>query len=115
MSDDKMLKTLNPHQRAYVDLDLANPKNGKYMLGVFHLVPEDGLNILQAACEVAAESSTGTNFLVKTETPFSKRMNAMVYKVDEAKKLVYIACGGFSIGTATSRTYSHTSPGTSWA
>ncbi len=86
-----MLKTLNPHQRAYVDLDLANPQNGEYMLGAFHLVPEPGLNILQAACEVAAESSTGTNFLVKTETPFSKRMNAMVYKVDDAKKLVFIA------------------------
>jgi len=89
MSD--MLKTLNPHQRAYVDLELANPTNGEYMLGAFHLVPEKGYSILQAACEVAAESSTGTNFLVKTETPFSKRMNAMVYKVDAAKKLVYIA------------------------
>jgi len=91
MSEDKLLKTLNPHQRAYVDLGLADPANGEYMLGAFHLVPEDGYNILQAACEVAAESSTGTNFLVKTETPFSKRMNALVYKVDYAKKLVFIA------------------------
>ncbi len=91
MAEDKMLKTLNPHQRAYVDLGLPNPGNGEYMLGAFHLVPEKGYNILQAACEVAAESSTGTNFLVKTETPFSKRMNAMVYKYDEGKRMVYIA------------------------
>ena len=42
MSEDKLLKTLNPHQRAYVDLDLANPANGEYMLGAFRLVPADG-------------------------------------------------------------------------
>ena len=86
MSEDKMLKTLNPHQKAYVDFDLANPQNGEYMLGAFHLVPEKGYTILQAACEVAAESSTGTNFLVKTETPFSKQMNAMVYKVEPSEE-----------------------------
>jgi ribulose-bisphosphate carboxylase large chain len=88
---EKMLKTLNPHQAAYVDLDLKNPYNGEYLLGAFHLVPEKGYNTLQAACEVAAESSTGTNFLVKTETPFSKRQNALVYKFDEEKHLVYVA------------------------
>jgi ribulose-bisphosphate carboxylase large chain len=91
MPVDKHLKTLNPHQRAYVCLDLANPENGEYMLGAFRLVPAEGCNLLQAACEVAAESSTGTNFLVKTETPFSKMMNALVYKVDYSKKLVFIA------------------------
>ena len=47
--------------------------------------------MLQAACEVAAESSTGTNFLVETETAFSKEMNALVYKLDEEKELVWIA------------------------
>jgi ribulose-bisphosphate carboxylase large chain len=84
-------KTLNPHQAAYVDLSLADPYNGEYMLGAFHLVPGEDYNILQAACEVAAESSTGTNFLVETETPFSKRMNALVYHVDVEKSMVYIA------------------------
>jgi ribulose-bisphosphate carboxylase large chain len=87
----KLLKTLNSHQAAYVNLNLKNPKNGEYMLGVFHLVPRKGLNILQAACEVAAESSTGTNFAVKTETEFSRSMNALVYQIDLKKSLVWIA------------------------
>ncbi|VVB79217.1 Ribulose bisphosphate carboxylase [uncultured archaeon] len=86
-----LLKTLNPHQQAYISLDLEGAKNGEYMLCVFHMVPRKGLNSLQAACEVAAESSTGTNFLVKTETPFSKKMNALVYKLDLQKSLVWIA------------------------
>jgi ribulose-bisphosphate carboxylase large chain len=88
---DAMLKTLNPHQAAYVNLSLKNPRNGEYMLGAFRLIPSKGYNTLQAACEVAAESSTGTNFLVKTETPFSKQMNALVYKVDLTDNVVYIA------------------------
>jgi ribulose-bisphosphate carboxylase large chain len=61
------------------------------MLGIFHLVPGGKLNILQAAAEVAAESSTGTNFTVKTETPFSHQMNALVYQLDVKKNLVWIA------------------------
>ncbi len=88
---NELINTLNPHQKAYVNLDLENPKNGEYLLTVFHCVPKDGLNILQVAAEVAAESSTGTNFLVNTETPFSKTMNALVYKVDEEKELIWIA------------------------
>ncbi len=88
---NSLLASLNDHQLAYVNLDLANPKNGEYMLGVYHLKPGKNLNILQAACEVAAESSTGTNFLVQTETAFSREMNALVYKVDEEKELVWIA------------------------
>jgi ribulose-bisphosphate carboxylase large chain len=86
-----MLDTLNPHQMAYVDLNLQNPQNGEYMLAAFRLVPGKTHNLLQAACEVAAESSTGTNFLVQTETHFSRRMNALVYKYDEGKNLVWIA------------------------
>lgn len=86
-----LLKKLNPHQRAYVNLSLSNPKNGEYLLAVFHLVPGEGLNILQAAAEVAAESSTGTNFAVKTETPFSRELNAIVYLLDLKRSLVWIA------------------------
>jgi len=91
MTLQEMLATLNPHQAAYVNLDLKDPQNGEYMLCVFHLVPGGKLNMLQAACEVSAESSTGTNFAVKTETPFSRAMNSLVYKVDIEKNLVWIA------------------------
>lgn len=88
---NSLLKTLNPHQSAYLNLSLKNYKSGDYMLCVFHLVPKKGLNILQAACEVAAESSTGTNFAVKTETAFSRSMNALVYRIDLKKNLIWIA------------------------
>ncbi|MFA5856297.1 MAG: ribulose-bisphosphate carboxylase [Candidatus Pacearchaeota archaeon] len=87
----KLIKTLNKKQKDYVNLNLKNPKNGEYLLTVSHLLPGKNLNILQAAAEVAAESSTGTNFIVKTETPFSKELNALVYKVDLNKNLVWIA------------------------
>ena len=91
MTTKKFLNSLNSHQKSYINLDLSNPKNGEYLLTVFHLIPDKTLNILQAAAEVAAESSTGTNFAVQTETPFSKEMNALVYKVDLKKNLIWIA------------------------
>lgn len=87
----KLVKNLNDKQKAYVNLELENPKNGEYLLTVYRLVPSKELNILQAAAEVAAESSTGTNFKVNTETPFSRELNALVYKVDLEKSLVWIA------------------------
>src|SRR3989338_6408659 len=87
----KLLKTFNDHQLAYLNLNLKNPQNGEYLLCAFHLLPGHTLNTLQAACECAAESSTGTNFLVKTETAFSKNLNALVYQVDLKKNLVWIA------------------------
>jgi len=88
---EDLFKTLNEHQQAYVNFNIPNVKNGEYMLCAFHLKPGGSLNILQAACETAAESSTGTNFLVLTETPFSREMNALVYKLDLEKSLVWIA------------------------
>ncbi len=91
MTIKKFSKSLNSKQESYVNLDLPNPKNGEYLLAVFHLIPNNELNILQVASEVAAESSTGTNFEVKTETPFSKTLNALVYKIDLKKNLVWIA------------------------
>lgn len=87
----KLLASLNPHQAAYVNLNLKNPQNGEYLLCIFHLKPGKTRNLLQAACEVAAESSTGTNFAVKTETPFSREMNALVYQLDIKKNLVWVA------------------------
>ena len=91
LKEKNLLKTLNQKQKAYVNFNLKNPKNGEYLLTVFHLVPKGDLNIFQAAAEVAAESSTGTNFKVKTETPFSRELNALVYKIDLEKNLVWIA------------------------
>ena len=85
------LASLNEKQLRYTNFDLPNPKNGEYMLCVFHFVPGDGLNTLQAATEIAAESSTGTNFTVQTETDFSHEMNALVYQIDYKKELVWIA------------------------
>lgn len=87
----RLVESLNDKQKAYVDLNLKNPKNGAYLLTVSHLVPGKNLNILQAAAEVAAESSTGTNFKVNTETPFSRELNALVYKLDTERNLVWIA------------------------
>lgn len=83
--------SLNTKQLHYANFDLKNPKNGEYMLCVFHFVPGKGLNTLQAATEIAAESSTGTNFSVQTETDFSHEMDALVYQVDYKRELVWIA------------------------
>lgn len=91
MTLEELIASLNDHQKAYINMDLADPKNGDYMLACFHLKPGKKLNMLQAACEVAAESSTWTNFLVLTETAYSKLLNALVYKIDQEKELVWIA------------------------
>lgn len=88
---EKDIKSLNKKQLRYTNFELKNPKNGEYLLCVFHLLPGGKLNTLQAAAEVAAESSTGTNFTVQTETDFSHEMNALVYQVDYKKELVWIA------------------------
>ena len=87
----KLVKSLNDHQAAYCDLGLKNPKSGEYLLCAFHLKPGKALNFLQAACEISAESSTGTNFKVNTETAFSRKLNALVYQVDLKKNMVWIA------------------------
>ncbi|MEI8252986.1 MAG: hypothetical protein WCG25_04495 [bacterium] len=91
MTIQELIESLNSHQKAYINMDLKDPRNGDYMLACFHLIPGGKLNILQAACEVSAESSTGTNFLVQTETAYSKLLNALVYKLDLEKNLVWIA------------------------
>ncbi len=90
-STTELLQSLDSKQAAYVNLEIPDPLNGEYLLCVFHLVPGGNLNMLQAAAEIAAESSTGTNFKVNTETPFSRVMNALVYQMDLEKELVWIA------------------------
>ena len=88
MTKKELLDSLNDHQRAYVDLELGDKvTNGDYMLASYHLVPAGKRNILQAACEVASESSTGTNFPVKTETPYARLLNALVYEVDQEAEM----------------------------
>lgn len=77
-------------QKEYVDLKLKNLTGGAYLLTVFHLVPAKGIDILDAASEVAAESSTGSNVKV-VDTKFAAGLNALVYKVDKKKNLVWIA------------------------
>ena len=62
MNQEELLKTLNPKQVLYTRMDLPDPTNGEYLLAVFHIIPGGNLNIMQAAAEIAAESSTGTNF-----------------------------------------------------
>ena len=92
MTIEELVASLNDHQKAYLDLNLGEKAtNGDYMLGSYHLVPSSKRNILQAACEVAAESSTGTNFPVKTETPYARLLNALVYDVDLENSIVKIA------------------------
>ncbi len=86
-----LLPTLNAKQLAYLNLDLPNPYNGDYLLASFHFLPGGKLNMLQAASEIAAESSTGTNFVVKTETPYSRLLNALVYDVNLEENIVKIA------------------------
>ena len=89
--EEKLYNTLNDKQKAYINFNIPNVKNGEYLLCVFHFLPGKGLNTLQAAAEIAAESSTGTNFKVQTETAFSREMNGLVYKIDLEKELVWIA------------------------
>jgi len=87
----ELLPTLNSKQAAYVNLDLPDPYNGDYLLTSFHMIPAGKLNMLQTASEIAAESSTGTNFTVSTETPYSRLLNALVYEVDMEDNIVKIA------------------------
>jgi hypothetical protein len=39
MTIQELIQTLNPHQAAYINMDLKDPKNGDYMLSCFHLIP----------------------------------------------------------------------------
>nr|VDD88955.1 RuBisCO long chain, Form II/III [uncultured bacterium] len=78
-------------QKEYINLKLNPLKGGKYMLAVFHLVPKPGEDFLSCASEVASESSTGSNLRVGTATKFSDNLNAIVYKIDKKKNLVWIA------------------------
>lgn len=77
-------------QQEYINLKLKNLTSGAYLLAVFHIVPVKGLDIMDVASEVAAESSTGSNVKV-VDTKFAAGLNAIVYKVDKKKNLVWFA------------------------
>lgn len=80
-------------QEPYIGLDLTEEelRSGKYLLAVFKTILPAGEDLLDAATEVAAESSTGSNMRVNTATDFSDHLNAKVYKIDEANGLMYLA------------------------
>lgn len=78
-------------QEKYIKLGTQEVFNDQYMLAVFYVDAYDGIDILDAASEMAAESSNGSNLRVGSATKFSDAMGAIVYNVDRDKKLVWIA------------------------
>jgi ribulose-bisphosphate carboxylase large chain len=78
-------------QKQYISIGNEDVYNGQYALAVFKLDTYGGISLLDAASEVAAESSSGSNIKVGSLTPFSSSLDALVYRVDEEKKLVWIA------------------------
>ncbi|HEC63873.1 MAG TPA: ribulose 1,5-bisphosphate carboxylase [bacterium] len=78
-------------QKAYLNLGTKEVFNGQYLLAVFKVKTYGGLSLEDAASEIAAESSNGSNLTVGTATKFSNSMGAVVYKIDEKKGLAWIA------------------------
>lgn len=78
-------------QEQYISLGNQEVYNGQYALAVFKLDTYGGMSLVDAASEVAAESSSGSNIKVGSLTAFSKSLDALVYRIDEEKKLVWIA------------------------
>jgi ribulose-bisphosphate carboxylase large chain len=77
-------------QEKYINLGTKEVFNDQYLLAVFE-VKTYGMDILEAASEIAAESSNGSNLTVGTATKFSDDMGGIVYKIDREKNLVWIA------------------------
>ncbi|MCA9375126.1 ribulose 1,5-bisphosphate carboxylase, partial [Candidatus Dojkabacteria bacterium] len=78
-------------QRQYLALGNEDVYNGTYLLAVFKLEPYGNQSLEDAATEVAAESSTGSNVKVGSATNFSMTLDAQVYEIDKENNLVYIA------------------------
>lgn len=78
----------------YTDLSLDEEhliSAGQHILCAYRLRPKAGIGFLEAAAHFAAESSTGTNVDVSTTDDFTKGIDALVYRVDEAAEEVRIA------------------------
>lgn len=78
-------------QKQYIQLGNQMVFNGQYLLAVYRIKGEEGVALDDIASEVAAESSTGSNVKIGTTTNFSESMNAVIYRIDESKNLVWIA------------------------
>ena len=77
-------------QEKYISLGNKSVFNDQYLLAAFEVYTY-GMDLTDAASEIAAESSNGSNITVGTATKFSDAMGAVVYKVDKEKNLVWIA------------------------
>ncbi|MFW5719428.1 MAG: RuBisCO large subunit C-terminal-like domain-containing protein [Candidatus Dojkabacteria bacterium] len=78
-------------QKKYIQIGNESVFNGQYLLTVFHVKTYGGIDLLDAASEIAAESSNGSNLEVGTATQFSDSMGGIVYKSDPERGLVWIA------------------------
>lgn len=78
-------------QKAYIQLGNKDVYNGQYLLTAFKILPYGDQTLEAAASEVAAESSNGSNLTVGSGTPFSNTMGAIVYELDEANNIAYLA------------------------
>jgi len=78
-------------QKQYLRLGDKEVHNGHYLLAVYRVETYGGIPLDDAATEIAAETSTGSNLTVGTRTGYSMDLDARVYKIDEENNLVYIA------------------------
>jgi ribulose-bisphosphate carboxylase large chain len=78
-------------QKEYLSIGNQDVFNGEYMLAVYKMKAYGGIKLDDAASEAAAEMSTGSNLKIMSATNFAKNLDALVYKIDEEKGLVYYA------------------------
>ncbi len=78
----------------YANIDLKEADllaGGRHVLCIYEMKPKPGQGYLTAAAHFAAESSTGTNVDVCTTDDFTRSVDALVYAIDEARALTWIA------------------------
>jgi ribulose-bisphosphate carboxylase large chain len=78
----------------YADLSLKEEdliQGGDHILVAYTMQPKAGHGYLEAAAHFAAESSTGTNVEVCTTDDFTRGVDALVYRIDEASGDLRIA------------------------
>lgn len=78
-------------QNQYLSLGNDSIYNGTYFLAAFKIEPYGNQSLEDAASEVAAESSTGSNVKVGSATNFSMTLDALVYEIDKENNIAYIA------------------------
>jgi ribulose-bisphosphate carboxylase large chain len=78
-------------QEQYLYLGNKEVFNGEFMLAVFKVSTYGDIALEDAATEIAAESSSGSNLKVGTLTGYSQSVDARVYQIDKENGLVYIA------------------------